>query len=194
METENPHNGKETNLEQEILSLQPMIMASFMKKGLRYHDAEDLAQVAIIKAVRHKDSFDGEHKLSTWVYEIARNTMFDWFRKKSTNSEIPSGSLVDEDEDEGVNRSLIQSLSESQEDPNIPGEDLVKEEDLQLVRELMDQLPPKYGDILKDKVLHGLNYEQLKIKYGIESGLVGLRINRAKAKLAKLVKEHKHFN
>ena len=45
-------------------------------------DAEDLAQMAFVKAYRSLNDYRGDAKFSTWLYTIAHNTSITYLRKK----------------------------------------------------------------------------------------------------------------
>lgn len=64
--------------------------------------AEDFASDVFIKIFDKYDSFDSsKSNLSTWIYAIARNFLFDYFRQNNTeleyNDDIYSGDENDED-------------------------------------------------------------------------------------------------
>lgn len=49
---------------------------------LNKEDTEDLLSETFIKAFEHRESYDAEKaKLSTWLFTIAKNTLFDFHRK-----------------------------------------------------------------------------------------------------------------
>lgn len=47
--------------------------------------AEDVTQEVFIKAFRFRDSYDAQYAFSTWLWTIARNTVFDALRKRKNN-------------------------------------------------------------------------------------------------------------
>jgi RNA polymerase sigma-70 factor (ECF subfamily) len=51
------------------------------------HIVEDITQEIFIKAFRFRDSYDEKHEFSTWLWTIARNTVFDVLRKKKRADE-----------------------------------------------------------------------------------------------------------
>jgi RNA polymerase sigma-70 factor (ECF subfamily) len=53
-----------------------------------HHDAEDLAQEVLIKAVQSLDSYRGEAKPFTWLYRIAVNTYLNTQRGRATEARV----------------------------------------------------------------------------------------------------------
>lgn len=47
--------------------------------------AEDLTSEVFLKGFEHFDSYNDEYNFSTWVFRIARNTLYDYFRKKKVD-------------------------------------------------------------------------------------------------------------
>ena len=57
-------------------------------------DADDAAQEAMIRIVRHLDRFDGRARFGTWAYRIATNTALDELRKRKRRPQLR---VVDDD-------------------------------------------------------------------------------------------------
>lgn len=54
-----------------------------------YQDAEDLAAEVFTKVVKKIDTFDDEKAaLSTWLFNITRNTIIDYYRSKKEDYEL----------------------------------------------------------------------------------------------------------
>lgn len=51
-------------------------------------DAEDLTQETFIKVYTHLSSIDPEKSFRAWLYKIATNVTYDWFRKKGAHPEL----------------------------------------------------------------------------------------------------------
>ncbi len=53
-------------------------------------DVEDLVEIAFLKVFESKDSFNPKKSsFGTWLYNIARNTVIDFYRTKKETVEIP---------------------------------------------------------------------------------------------------------
>jgi len=46
--------------------------------------AQDIVQEVFVKAWKHANSFNMDKKFSTWLYAIAKNTAYDFLKKKKT--------------------------------------------------------------------------------------------------------------
>jgi RNA polymerase sigma-70 factor (ECF subfamily) len=53
-------------------------------------DREDLAQEIIYQLWKSGNSFDGEHKFTTWMYRVALNTAISFYRKENKNNPLVS--------------------------------------------------------------------------------------------------------
>lgn len=60
----------------------PIIYSVMRRMGLSAHDAEDVAQDAIVKLLQSLHQFRGDAKLSTWVFTLARRIAIDFFRSR----------------------------------------------------------------------------------------------------------------
>src|SRR2546422_10231428 len=93
------HFVKKPGFEQAVL---PHIDAAYnLARWLtrNEHDAEDVAQEALLRALRFFDGFHGA-ALRPWLLTIVRNTYLTWIRKKQSQEATP---LEEETESEGAN-------------------------------------------------------------------------------------------
>jgi len=115
-------------------------------------NAPDLVQEIFIKVWRKIDRFDAEKAgFKTWLFTIARNTAFDFLRRKK----IPTFTeTFDEQEEE--------SFVETIPDENLlPDEALQKLQEAEALNKLLEKLPVNYKTIL---VLHyqaDLTFEEI---------------------------------
>jgi len=76
-------------------------------------DAEDLAQQVLMKAYRLRESYDPAKALpSTWIYNIARSAVIDYFRTRKSPSSLDAIEDVDKllrDESDGPELMLLRS-------------------------------------------------------------------------------------
>lgn len=68
---------------------QPKIMKYFIFKTSNRNLAEDLCSDVFMKLVSKADTFDqSKASVATWIYTIARNTLYDYFRTRHVTEEI----------------------------------------------------------------------------------------------------------
>jgi RNA polymerase sigma-70 factor, ECF subfamily len=102
--------------------------------------ADDITQDTFIKVWKYLKRFNPEKKFKTWIFTIAKNTVYDNLKKKKT---IPFSFFTDEDGENWLE--------------NIPDENILPDEILErknIAEELdavLQKLPPHYRAIL---ILH----------------------------------------
>ena len=58
------------------------LLAFFMRNGVTQEVGEDLLQEVFISVVRHVAEFNGQSRVSTWLWSIARNRLIDHVRAR----------------------------------------------------------------------------------------------------------------
>ncbi|MFZ2187204.1 MAG: RNA polymerase sigma factor [Candidatus Moraniibacteriota bacterium] len=99
--------------------------------------AEDLTQETFIKAWKHGARFDQKKSFKTWIFTIAKNTTYDFFKKKKS---IPFSFFED---DEGRN-----TLDMIDEDRPLPDEILEKTEKIEALEKALAKVPELYRALL----------------------------------------------
>jgi len=130
---------------------------------------EDIAQDVFFTAYRKLSSFDpARSNFSTWLFTIARNKSINAMKKKRplSMSELPQNS-----------------------DAHNPSDELAKREFFDELDVRLDALPSaqKRAFILAE--FENLSYTEIAQIEGVRTGTIKSRINRAKKKLAKALKE-----
>jgi RNA polymerase sigma-70 factor (ECF subfamily) len=75
-------SAHDENACQKLLNIYKGRIFSYIYRMVKnYHDAEDLTFDTFIKCFKALDSFDRSRRFSTWLFTIAHNTTFDFFRK-----------------------------------------------------------------------------------------------------------------
>ncbi|MBC9931010.1 RNA polymerase sigma factor [Chitinophaga qingshengii] len=127
-------------------------------------DREDLFQEMVYQLWRSYPSFQGEAKVSSWIYRIALNTALASFRKKMPEVTYPDR-LPDD--------SAI----------SVPVFTDQQEQLFQALQQLND------GEkALMTLYLEDLSYQEIAAIIGIEPNYVGVKINRIKSKLKTILK------
>ncbi|MFN8242191.1 MAG: sigma-70 family RNA polymerase sigma factor [Bacteroidales bacterium] len=137
-------------------------------------DAEDLTIEAFGKAFRSLDSYTPNFAFSTWLFKIATNNCIDFIRKKQS-----SPSIVDhgQDEDGDLYKMNIQS------DTPDPEESLINHQKIMALREVVNQLKPRYRRLIDLRYFKEYSYEEISAELKIPIGTVKAQLFRAKSLL-----------
>src|SRR5438045_8120205 len=131
-------------------------------------DAEDIVQEAYLRAFKFFDSFDGRDP-RVWFLAIVRNTCFTFFRKDHRDAQ-------DEfDEQIHVPESAFPD----------PEEQMVREVDINLLREALERLPVEYREVLILREFEELSYKEIAAMLSLPIGTVMSRLTRARQRLLK---------
>jgi len=135
------------------------------------HDAEDVVQEAMIRALRAIDTFHGGDA-RCWLLTIVRNTCYTWLKR---NRERQPASLPDDD------------ICESVEGVAAPDAALLRAADAEMVRQAIDELPVEYREVLVMREMEGLSYKEIAAVADLPPGTVMSRLSRARQRLEQLL-------
>ena len=116
---------------------------------------EDVVQETMIKAIRNLASYRGEAALFTWLCQIGRNEISNYFQRFGRKESMQ----VSLDDDPGI-RAALESLDLAEMDST---ERLALEQVVQLT---LDYLPEKYSRALEWKYLEGLTVAEIAYRLG----------------------------
>jgi RNA polymerase sigma-70 factor (ECF subfamily) len=153
-----------------------VLVERYEEKLLRYGrkflsnplDIEDIVQEVFMNAYQNMRSFDTSQRFSPWIYRIAHNAYVNGLKKHSRNPFV----LVDFD-------TLI---SHPIYDDPAPREREHREMKI-MIDKALDQLQPKYREVLILYYLEEIPYKEIADILGIPTSTVGIRIKRAKESL-----------
>jgi RNA polymerase sigma factor (sigma-70 family) len=137
--------------------------------GHERDDKEDLFQEIVLQLWKSFASFKKESKLSTWMYRVALNTAISSFRKEVKKPRGQSLTMAE---------LQIADLSSS------PAE---HDEHLTLLNQAIQQLT-RIEKALIMLYLEEKNYQEIAEVMGISLSNVGVKLNRIKTKLEKIIK------
>ena len=73
--------------------------------------SEDMVQNVFLRILKYKDKFSGYGKFTSWMYQIARNVSFDYFKKNSKYEISDELDDINEDENSQPDQALISDES-----------------------------------------------------------------------------------
>jgi RNA polymerase sigma factor (sigma-70 family) len=131
------------------------------------HDAEDLVQVAYLRALKFFGGFHGANSRG-WLLTIVRNACYAWHKRERARGHATA---FDEE---------IHAVGSDATDPEKLS---LREEDRQAVRRAVEDLPVDLREVVVLRELEGLSYKEIAAIGGIPMGTVMSRLARARGRL-----------
>ncbi|MDY0199477.1 MAG: sigma-70 family RNA polymerase sigma factor [Bacteroidales bacterium] len=149
-------------------------------------DAEDLTIEAFGKAFKNIHQYAPNYAFSTWLFKIATNNCIDFIRKR--RAKIVSIDQPSEDGD-GV---LSIPASNIQSNSLDPEENLIKEQNILLVKELVSKLKPRYRRLIELRYFKEYSYEEISVELDLPLGTVKAQLFRARELLSNILSNSPH--
>lgn len=151
--------------------------------------AEDAVSNTMAKIWTKISQYDPERgNFSTWVYNIARNESL--VIKKSEDRYLPLiQETVKNNNDDGDDSSPMSTLNKFEEENFYNGFDSEEKEMETLydsVIEKMKDLPDIYKEILYDREILRMKYQEIAEKHGMKKRAIATRIRRARLKVREM--------
>jgi RNA polymerase sigma-70 factor (ECF subfamily) len=132
------------------------------------HDAEDIVQEAILRALRSFDTFIPGRDARVWLLTIVRNSCRTWLkRNRSRELHLETNDTYD-------------AIAGTWPDPEAA---LIKNANSQRVREALEDLPAEYREMLVLRELEELSYKEIAQIAEVPLGTVMSRLSRARREL-----------
>jgi RNA polymerase sigma-70 factor, ECF subfamily len=142
-------------------------------------DAEDAAQEAVLKALKHIRQFRGEARFSTWLIQITVNEARMRKRKEHAHMVEP---IIDDQDEEG--NYVPRDFADWRE---IPSEVLDRKEVRQRLAEALASLGEKYREVFVLRDMQHLSIEETAKTLQISTASVKTRLLRARLMLRDLL-------
>ncbi|MDY0255534.1 MAG: sigma-70 family RNA polymerase sigma factor [Tenuifilaceae bacterium] len=149
-------------------------------------DAEDLTIEAFGKAFKSINQYTPNFAFSTWLFKIATNNCIDFIRKRRAN--IISIDQPTEDVD-GVASIPATNLQSGSLDPE---ESLIKIQNIQLVKEVVLKLKPRYRKLIELRYFKEYSYEEISDELELPLGTVKAQLFRARELLFNILSNSPH--
>lgn len=135
--------------------------------GIGVAESEDIYQQAVLKAIATDAGAESNEKVSSWFYQILKNTMIDEFRRSKRDlKKINEYALATEKEfDPETVKNLCQCVSGFIED-----------------------LPKLEKTILEEHFFNGESFKELAIKHDLKESTLRVKALRAREKLKEALK------
>ena len=188
-------NFIQTRSEQSFTTLYNRIkpgLTTYVNKIIKDSDiAEDIAVNTLTKMWTKIDQYDPKYQITTWLYRIAFNESLGYISKQKRKSSLDQ--LSEFGVEVNNSNSTYVSLSDAyQEYEQMTEQDYIEEEEdlieaygkaLQAIADLKDM----YRDILTDRLINEMKYDEIAEKHNISLQTVKNRIRRGKILIAESI-------
>ncbi len=142
-------------------------------------DAEDLTIEAFGKAFKNIDQYTPDFAFSTWLFKIASNNCIDHIRRKKKN-------VLAQEYNEAIDEyDTIKEISSEQSDPE---EKFIKNQKALLMREVVENLKPRYRILIELRYFQELSYEEICKELQLPLGTVKAQLFRSRQLLFNILK------
>lgn len=147
-------------------------------------EAEDVTQETLLRAFTRLDTFRGDARFSSWLYQVGTNCIRMHLRSRRRRRTQPI-----EDHQREADQALEQSRLSAP--PMGPDDIAINRELKAAIADAMAELPPQYGSILSLWVEEGLDLKQIQDRSGLSIAAIKSRLHRARRKVRDTI-ERKH--
>ncbi len=153
----------------------PKVYAIAYHFTLKREDAEELSQEIFLKLFENLHRYDGGFPLVAWILSVSRNLCIDRYRRKKREKSFRF-----------VSDEAVTALLKSGDDPAGMA---LKKERTQLLFSALSEIPEDLAEILILRDLNGLAYDEIGAALELPEGTVKSRLFRARAEVARRIRE-----
>jgi RNA polymerase sigma-70 factor (ECF subfamily) len=133
--------------------------------------AEDILQDVFLKMHTHIEALKDEKKLQSWLYQITRHAIYDYYRSQRMTVALPDTFDL----------------------PEEPTQDDVEQTLLPCVKDMIDRLPDPYREAIILTEYQGLTQRELAERLHLSFSGAKSRVQRAREKLKQMLLACCHF-
>jgi len=139
-------------------------------------DAIEVFHEALLKVYKNISSYDeSRSSLFTWIHTIMVRTSIDFLRKKKQKISVSIDNKPDNAESGGVDHSA--NLKSAGLDPE---EHFIKKQKIESVRDLVNNLKPKYKEMIELFYFQEMSHEEISKKLDLPIGTIKAQLFRAR--------------
>ncbi len=143
-----------------VLEFAGKLRAFVRRRVSNPEDAEDLSQEVMMKVFRSRDSLRDPSKLESWLYQVARGALIDYYRRKRPSEPVPEGLSAEEHSFDEIGAVLGRSA-----------------------RRFLQTLPDLYRTPLELAELQGLSIAEIAARLKLGQSAVKSRLQRGRVLL-----------
>ena len=149
------------------------VFFTMMKMCNNKDDAEDLTIEAFGRAFKKLDQYSPDFAFSTWLFKIASNNAIDFLRRKKQKFALSLDNKSEGSEGSDYSASIKSHTLD-------PEETFIKKQKIENIRVLVDNLKPKYKEMIELFYFQELSHEEISNKLNLPLGTIKAQLFRAR--------------
>lgn len=150
-----------------VLAFAPQLRAFIRRRVRDGAAADDLAQETLLKVYRSRATLRDDTKLEAWLYQIARGTIIDHFRRQKPAEELPAAVAGESPDEVAALRARV----------------------LVSLRKFLEELPAAYREPVRLAEIEGLPLARIALRLDLSLAAVKSRVRRGRAMLKKKLQD-----
>ena len=157
-------NTSETpqNIHEQIVALLPRLRRFARNLARNPHDADDVVQIAVERALTRLDQWRSDARLDSWMFKIVRNAWIDELRWRGRRDKVFLAAEAGE---------------------NVGTDSMARETDLLAVQSAMARLPQEQREAVSLVLVEGLPYREAADVLDVPIGTLTSRLARGREAL-----------
>lgn len=144
-------------------------------------DVDDILQDVFLRIHRHAAAVEKSERLTSWLFQVTRNAITDYYRAPERRHELPSGAA--HQLESGWGHAMGGFAEDDADSP------LVRRELASCLRPLVAHLPPLYREAVILIDLDGLSQKEAAERSGLSLSGMKSRVQRGRASLGDLLQD-----
>ena len=166
-------------------------LRNYIRKIVKNGDvAEDLLSNVLVKMWTRIDQYDPKWQITTWLYKIAFNESLAYIKERNQKSSLDNlrefGVQVSDNGSIADVTSLLHDYHQKTEEDFIEEDNEIMEQYGNALQAIAD-LKPMYKEIMEDRLIKNMKYEDIAQKHKVNLQTVKNRIRRGKMLIAEKI-------
>ena len=150
------------NIHEQIVALLPRLRRFARNLARNPHDADDVVQIAVERALTRLDQWRSDARLDSWMFKIVRNAWIDELRSRGRRDKVFLAAEAGE---------------------NVGTDSMAREPDLLAVQSAMARLPQEQREAVGLVLVEGLPYREAADVLDVPIGTLTSRLARGREAL-----------
>lgn len=142
---------------------------------------DDILQDVFVRAHRQMETLNDPHRVVSWIYQITRNAIIDYYRHAERRREIPAGLSVEIE--------LLGDLTTISEIEGRGEEGKLRTELADCLKPMIERLARDYRDAIALVELEGLTQQAAAERMGISLSGMKSRVQRGRKQLKQMLED-----